>query len=489
MNKSFCLILLLLFFSFSIAVFAEPQIKDLKITSVKFREDKESSKIIIQLNGVLEKPPAYMASLETVSFDLDAVYEKKQSATADLTSGKRINYEISSDGFVNKVRLFPHADKTIFEIKRKYFSPVNFMIQENPNALVVELPKNYFQKESVQLKPGIVKHYIRTVNARGPVAANILEVDLNNENISVKVGLPDKGKIKAKDNLTDIVKSYMAFAGINANFFDVKVGNPLGTLITDGTWITGPVYDRVAIGFTEDKKVIIDQIMLIGNATVYRGFRKKQIEMFGIDGLNIPPHLYDKVGLFTKNWDKELTLPENKLAICIRDDRVKKIEKDSLHIPDDGYVLVGKKDDVLDSLKKRDKIKVEWHSEPDWSNVKEAVSGGPYLIMDGEIFVDASEQKFKFSKKETYAPRSAIGIGKDGKLYLITVDGRNNGYSVGTTLNELAEFLKKLDLKEAINLDGGGSTTLVVDGKVVNKLSEHHERKISNGLLIFYNHL
>ena len=106
--------------------------------------------------------------------------------------------------------------------------------------------------------------------------------------------------------------------------------------------------------------------------------------------------------------------------------------------------------------------------------------------MDGEVYVDDQNQRFKFAVRETFAPRSAIGIGKDEKLYLIAVDGRKPDYSVGLTLKELAEILKKLDLQEAINLDGGGSTTLVADGGIINTLSERHERKISNALLIFY---
>ena len=106
--------------------------------------------------------------------------------------------------------------------------------------------------------------------------------------------------------------------------------------------------------------------------------------------------------------------------------------------------------------------------------------------MDGEVFVDQEKQKFKFAVKETFAPRSAIGIGKNENLFLIAVDGRKPGLSAGLNLKELAEILKKLDLKEAINLDGGGSTTLVADGGIINTLSERHERKISNALLIFY---
>ncbi len=344
-----------------------------------------------------------------------------------------------------------------------------------------------FEKESKEIKLGIVRHTIRTVSDKGPVIAHVLEIDLNNEKISVKVGLPNKVEIKSKEYLTNIVKNEMAFAGINANYFDVKVGNPLGTLITEGEWLIGPIYDRVAIGFTSNKKTLIDKVMLSGTATVYRGFRKKPFAMFDIDALNIPIHLYKKVGLFTLNWDEKLELPNNRVAISVVDGCVKQIRSGVVNIPRNGYILVSNDDFVLNFLKRKDCIDVEWSSMPEWSSVQDAVSGGPYLVMNGQVYIDEKEQNFKFANKDTYAPRSAVGIGKDGKLYLVAIDGKKENHSTGFTLKQLAKFLKTIGLKDAINLDGGGSTTLVLDGKIINKLSDHHERKISNGLLIFYN--
>ena len=344
-----------------------------------------------------------------------------------------------------------------------------------------------FKKESFNLKPGIVRHLIHTENKRGPVVANVLEVDLSVEDISVKVGLPRKEKKYSRDFLTNIVKNEMAYAGINGNYFDLIVGNPLGTVVTNGLWFTGPIYNRVAIGFSSDKKISIDKVSLIGKATVLRGFRKKILTTFETDGLNTPIHLFNKIGLFNYNWGEKLSTPEDKIFYLTKGKCIKKIKQtNDVDIPIDGYVLVAKDEKYLNFLKKRDCIKIDWLSNPDWSNIKEAISGGPYLIMDGEIYIDAKEQRIKFSKKENYAPRSAIGIDSNNKLYLIAVDGRDNDYSVGLTLEELAELLKKLNLKEAINLDGGGSTTLVAGGEILNKLSERHERKISNALLIFY---
>ena len=455
------------------------------IARVKLYQNAESSKIEIRFTEPIDKIPDLMASLQTVTFDLNAILPEKKRKRVKRDKVTDEEYVVNSKDFINKVRLYPKGNKTAFEINRQYFTPVNFLNQENPPALIVEFPRNYFQKESVQLKPGIIKHLVRTVNNRGPIVLHALEFDLSNKNISFKVGMPDNKKIKAKETLMQIVKEQMAFAGINANYFDVKIGNPIGTLITNGTWITGPVYDRVAIGFSEDNMVFIDQVMLLGSATAYRGFRRKPRAMIEIDGLNTALNLYNKVGLFTKNWDEEIELPKGKVALVVRNDLVKKIEDETIEIPEDGYIIAGNKK-FFDEIKKKDRLKIEWKSDPDWSEVKEAVSGGPYLIMAGDVYVDDHSQRFKFAVRETFAPRSAVGIGKNGNLYLIAVDGRKPNYSAGLTLNELAELLKKLDLKEAINLDGGGSTTLVADGGIINTLSERHERKISNALLIFY---
>ena len=346
---------------------------------------------------------------------------------------------------------------------------------------------NEITKESFNLKPGIIRHIIKTKNDKGPVIANVLEIDLSKKNISVKVGLADKNKIKAKDTLLNIVENYMAYIGINANYFDVKVGNPLGVLITQGDWLTGSIYNRPAIGFTKDKNILINQVKLIGNVTVRRGFRKKPRSMFEIDGLNTPLNLYTNVGFFDSRWDSELTLPQNIYGAVIKKNRVKNVVQGLIKTSKGGYILVSHDNySIKDNLIQKDRLDIKWQSSPDWSNIREAVSGGPYLIMDGQVYVDEAEEHFKFAKKDRRASRSAIGVDYKGKLYLIAVCGEKNGYSEGVTLTELADLLKNLNLKDAINLDGGGSTTLIVDGKIINELSQHHKRKITNGLLILY---
>jgi exopolysaccharide biosynthesis protein len=82
-------------------------------------------------------------------------------------------------------------------------------------------------------------------------------------------------------------------------------------------------------------------------------------------------------------------------------------------------------------------------------------------------------------------PRTAAGFSRDRRtLFLLTVDGRSTR-SVGVTLEELARLMRRLGAWEAMNFDGGGSTTMVIDGAVVNVPSDAGgEREVGSGLLV-----
>ncbi|HEU4752525.1 MAG TPA: phosphodiester glycosidase family protein, partial [Armatimonadota bacterium] len=81
-------------------------------------------------------------------------------------------------------------------------------------------------------------------------------------------------------------------------------------------------------------------------------------------------------------------------------------------------------------------------------------------------------------------PRTAVGF-NGRKLYLFVTDGRQPGYSIGMSLPEVAQVMKELGCTDALNMDGGGSSTLWVRGSVVNRPSDGKERAVANGLLVF----
>ncbi|NLC57220.1 MAG: phosphodiester glycosidase family protein [Armatimonadetes bacterium] len=129
----------------------------------------------------------------------------------------------------------------------------------------------------------------------------------------------------------------------------------------------------------------------------------------------------------------------------------------------------------LPEVRPGDQVSLLVETEPDLSGVEVAIGGGPILVHEGK----AGE----WAPPQPRHPRTAIGW-NDRHLMLVVVDGRRRGFSEGMTFPELAALMQRLGCTEAINLDGGGSSTLWLGGKVVNLPSDGRERAIANGLVV-----
>lgn len=129
-------------------------------------------------------------------------------------------------------------------------------------------------------------------------------------------------------------------------------------------------------------------------------------------------------------------------------------------------------------------VTVETASEPDLAGVRYAIGGGPVLVRGGQRQkIVATGDGYSSSSMFERHPRSAVAW-NDRQVFLVQVDGRQRGLSVGMTLEELATWLVKNGCREAMNLDGGGSATLWYDGQIRNSPCDGHERAIANSLVI-----
>ena len=132
-------------------------------------------------------------------------------------------------------------------------------------------------------------------------------------------------------------------------------------------------------------------------------------------------------------------------------------------------------------LKINDKVSLDIKTLPEWSDVNHIISGGPYLVKDGQVYVDIQDEKLLAIGGRN--PRTAIGYTKDNKFIIITADGRE-GSSIGMTLKELAYLMQSLGCVNAMNLDGGGSTVMYVNGMIANKPPVQGGIALSNALTI-----
>ncbi len=117
-------------------------------------------------------------------------------------------------------------------------------------------------------------------------------------------------------------------------------------------------------------------------------------------------------------------------------------------------------------------------------NAKNGIGGGPVLLKGGEIKNTGAEELFEANSDVAYAgnsPRTAIGVTSDKKIILFVCEGRNMTEGVaGFSTAEVAAILKDLGCTEAINLDGGGSTCMLVNGKETIKPSDGSQRKVGS---------
>jgi hypothetical protein len=161
-------------------------------------------------------------------------------------------------------------------------------------------------------------------------------------------------------------------------------------------------------------------------------------------------------------------------------------------IPSDAYLLLARgalANRLANEVREGDGVEVRFQTVPEGLDLLHVIGAGPRLLYGGRTFVSSEAELFTsklFTQNvpESRAPRSALGLTAEGKLLLVVIDGRRPYYSIGATLWETADLMRKLGARDAMNLDGGGSSTLVIAGVVVNRPSDGQERKVTNALII-----
>lgn len=124
-------------------------------------------------------------------------------------------------------------------------------------------------------------------------------------------------------------------------------------------------------------------------------------------------------------------------------------------------------------------------SSRDWARASDAIGGAGLLLLNGRALTEWTAERVAAGFDTTRHPRTLIGTAADGAIWLVTVDGRNLSLSLGMSFTELQRLSKRLGLRSVLNLDGGGSTTMWVTGRVVNHPSDPGgPRKVSDAILV-----
>ena len=322
-----------------------------------------------------------------------------------------------------------------------------------------------------------ISHPIVRVGGRA-YRCNVVRLHLGSGGLSPRV-MTAQGGIGRTDSFEALVRQSHAVAAINGSYFDAynKTGDkdPGMTLIRGGQVIHKGANGTV-IGFAPHH-VVIGRLNLPIRGTVNVNGR---IAKWYAYWLNRTPTNRNNVAIFTPARGSRARVSDG-LCIVVNHNRVERIVAGDAPIPLFGYIIHlrgSEKENVnlfpVGATVGFEILRDAGRESALWNNVSEAVGAGPRLLRDGQIEWHPLEEGFTEPKiLATRGLRSAIGVTRDGAVFLATVSG--------PTGRELCDVMKKLGAYQALNLDGGASTGLYANGRYLNKPG----RLLSNAL-VFY---
>ncbi|MFF2654161.1 phosphodiester glycosidase family protein [Streptomyces sp. NPDC058045] len=358
---------------------------------------------------------------------------------------------------------------------------------------------------------------------RGPWRVEVLTIDPRafHGSLSAAYG-PD---LEERETTSELAKAAGATAAVNGGFFvlDPKAGapgDPAGVGVYDGRLLSEPVSGRPAFVFHDNaRQSRIDRFTWKGEATA-RG------TSLDLDGVNRVPGLIrncggsahdaptslplhdvtctnkDQLVAFTPDFGKNTPQGEGVEAVLDSHDRVAEMRSPRggpLPAGGSSVQATGKRVGELSGLARTGealRLKttlLDGKGKPVSPSPRtDVINGGPELVRDGKLHVTPAtdgmvhpgDPSWYYGWVHKRNPRTLAGVDAAGRTLLVTADGRSTG-ALGLSIPETAEVARALGMRDAINFDGGGSTTAVVDGKVINRPSDAAgERPVGDALLV-----
>jgi exopolysaccharide biosynthesis protein len=286
-----------------------------------------------------------------------------------------------------------------------------------------------------------------------------------------------------------------AVAAVNGDFFDISNSTaPLGVGIRSGEVVqspdSAPAWHGSAAIFTPDGIGSIGEVFFEGTVDV------PGPDDLPLAGVNKPTLAAGGVEAFTPLWGTYCRCRATQGAgavteVEIVDNLVTAVRNQAGEgpIPANTMMLVGREDGAaaLARLAVGDRVGVDYQARTETGQrIHAAINGRQLLVVNGV------PQKASAGNNVPAAPRTAIGFSRDGrKMFLLTADGRQSAFAEGLGLDELATMMVELGAYHAVNLDGGGSTTMIArepgsaTGQVENRPSDGAQRRVPNGLALF----
>jgi hypothetical protein len=281
--------------------------------------------------------------------------------------------------------------------------------------------------------------------------------------------------------LSTMAYGNQAAAAINAGYFARDRKTPLGALRRGGTWMSSPILNRGAIGWNSQGQFKVGRLMLQESLVSSQG------TALAIVSSNSG---YPQKGMarYTPVWGSSYTpFLKNEQVITVINDQVQDLRPGgdtAIPIPSNGYLLVLRSVPASPDFVPGARIQYQARpSLPEFEALPNVVGGGPLLVENGRIVENAIAEQFSPNFSIQSADRSGIGQTAAGTVLLAATHNRIGG--AGPTLREWAQIMQQLGSVNALNLDGGSSTSLYLGGQLLDRHPKTAAR-VQNGIGVFF---
>ncbi len=349
-----------------------------------------------------------------------------------------------------------------------------------------------------------VRHWNERIE-RGPWSIHVVEIDRSRTDLGFHAALA-AGKVLGVSRISDMARALPKSKGrtvaiVNGDFYErdnrTYAGDPRGLQIVDGELVSGP--DTVAVWFdlagAPQVGTVRDDFLVTWPNGQKLDFGLNQQRRANAAVLYTPTYgdatrVAGGRDLILENAGDGPWLPL--VANETYSARVRDVSTTGNTKLEPGTMVLSVGPQLLSKVPGIEPgavVTISTKLIPDLKGVKTAIAGGPALIEKGKPFADREPPdgtSGDYSQRSKYErhPRSAVGW-NDQKLFLVTVDGRQPGLSVGMNLAELAEYMvTKLKCTDGMNFDGGASASLWMSGNIINDPCQG-ERAVANGLIVY----
>ncbi|MEH2214236.1 phosphodiester glycosidase family protein [Nostoc sp.] len=356
---------------------------------------------------------------------------------------------------------------------------------DNPNRLIINIRPDPLEEQDITWAPGLRwrQHYVNLGTERFPVVW--LEVNPRKFGLTLKPMWASPDGLAGTAPLIQTAQRYLAVAGINGGYFNRNNKLPLGAIRRDSQWLSGPILNRGAIAWNNSGQFYFGRLTL--EETLITANDQRLPILFLNSG-----YVQSGIARYTSAWGSTYTpLTDNEIILVVEKNQITnqlpggKVGATVVPIPQDGYLLTLRANatSAASQLPIGSAVSLSSATTPaDFSRYPHIIGAGPLLIQNRQIVLDAKGEKFSNAFIAEKAIRSGICTTATGTLMITATHNRVGGY--GPNLAEHAQLMQLMGCVDALNLDGGSSTSLYLGGQLLDR-SPSTAARVHNGIGIF----